>query len=233
MKTLAAITFFSMVALCPSLFAQGCGHWMTVQYSAYFNISAGNMTQSSYTLYTNSIVDGSASGTCPLGCSCSPTPTHHGSVGSNIHRHSDGVLMGSSSTNGTPVCYNCYLSTTNPLDITGVPGVVYDFQSGNEVFCSAAGLLFDAALSFSAGVSVTNYQWNQLPPVGNACQYNKQCPVPTVATCGVGTIYQAPQGGGCTPNYRWLYFLYYTTGAGTHCFQYGLVVAIDAPTPCD
>jgi hypothetical protein len=234
-RALIVLASFLVIALCPASFAQGCSGWMTAHYSAYWNLSAANMTQTSYTMYTSSVLDGYTSGTCPtIGCGINCNGVyHHGWVPASIKNHNTGALVGSASTTGPLVCWSCYISVTSPLDITGVPGVLYDYSASNYVICSLAGTFYTALFSFSTGVGITNYQWNGYPPSGNACQYNKQCPIPTVASCGVGTIYEAAQGGGCGPTYRWLYFLYYKTGGGTHCFPVGLVVESNIPHGCD
>ena len=60
--------------------------------------------------------------------------------------YSNGAVIGSNYTNGGYVSYNSYVGVTNPLDIIGVPGVVYDFFSNPRVICTVVGNIFSSNL---------------------------------------------------------------------------------------
>lgn len=150
-STVVVVLLFSV-----SGFAQGCGGWMTPQYSTYLSYTVGPAAGGKVTIYTRTSVDGSTSGICPLGCGCG-TPQHIGQAKTQVKQHSNGALLGSNYTNGGYVPWNSYVGVSNTLNVVGVPGVVYDYLGTGEVFCTAAGTLFNNTQTTPIDADIPGY----------------------------------------------------------------------------
>ncbi len=65
--------------------------------------------------------------------------------------------MGSNTTHGGYVPWNSYVGVANTLNIVGVPGVIYNFQSTQSVNCTAAGRLYTSSFLDGLDVDIPGY----------------------------------------------------------------------------
>jgi hypothetical protein len=127
-----------------SAFGQGCGVVMTRNYAAYNNISF-DATH----IYTQVLVDGSASCTPTPSCPCNTathTPKAYNQIGSTGGWQS-----------GSPTCVNCYISFQNNQSSLATPGVDQQFNGGGEIVCSIAGVFFSSFFGHKLGIRESAY----------------------------------------------------------------------------
>lgn len=172
-----------------SVLAQGCSSWMTPGYSSY-----SSLTWSGTSFNSSVLVEGTTTGTCPLGCSCSGV-RHYPRANNQL-----GPVGGWSTGNLVP--WNSYISYEDDQTWDDpVPGDVYDFESAGEVECTAVGLF--ASFPFPDidwGEPVTFTESTTALAVGGWCPQANACVNTTMPECPVTLV--LPTSGGCFPFYE-------------------------------
>lgn len=168
--------------------AQGCGGWMTPQYSTYDSESTDGSN-----IYTSVLVDGTASGQCPIGCSCTGVQ-HHASVNNVI-----GSVGGTQ--NGPYVPWNGYVSFENDQSIAAAAGQQFQFSGSGEVICSAVGVLYLANLAskYLSIAETTDYLVRD--EGGGVCQVEPDCFDMMAPRCPIGVINVVGSDKTCKPCY--------------------------------
>jgi hypothetical protein len=200
-----------------SVSAQGCSSWMTPAYSSY-----SSLTWSGTSFNSSVLVEGTTSGACPLGYSCSGV-RHYPRANNQL-----GPVGGWSTGNLVP--WNSYISYQDDQTWGDpVPGDVYDFESEGEIECTAVGLFasfpfptpgFGFAITFTS--STTPYSnASGVCPQANACTNG-------TPACPVSGINRPPAGSMC-----WPYYESVIPFIGPLCVQVPWDVALaDGPNTC-
>lgn len=200
--------------------AQGCSSWMSPQYSTYDS----EITDGS-NIYTSVLVDGTTSGQCPVGCSCTGIQ-HHASIYNSI-----GSVGGT--VNGSYVPWNGYVDSENDQSTAAAVGQEYQFSGRGEVICSAVGVLYIAYLgSNRLAIAETSERTlsGPIPPADN-CNLAAYCYGGVTPRCFSGSWHVS----GTCPPYWTCYTLSYRLAPGdpwhclpsSYCFE-----ASTGPGPC-
>ena len=172
-----------------SVLAQGCGSWMTPAYSSY-----SSLTWSGTSINSSVLVEGTTTGTCPLGCSCSGV-RHYPRANNQL-----GPVGGWSTGNFVP--WNSYISYEDDQTVDDpVAGVNYDYESTGDVYCTVVGLF--ATFPFPTlnwGFAYTFTASTTLAPVGGYCPQTNACYNTKQPMCPVSAVWE-----GNSPNC----YLYY------------------------
>lgn len=178
----ASALFVCYVAVSPhTLLGQGCATTLQKHFSLYSTLSTSGNT------ITQTVrVDGYASVYPSPGCPMNTaihTPKVENKLGSI-----GGWYTGSSG------CASCYYSYPKTLQIVGVPGVVYPFESNGSMVCSMIGTFWTGGpvggkvyplISSNCGTNPLP-PWNQLNGswgVFGGCVLNDGTPVPSSDQC--------------------------------------------------
>lgn len=200
--------------------AQGCSSWMTPQYDTYQSESTDGSN-----IYTSVSVDGTATGQCPIGCSCSGVQ-HHASVNNVI-----GSVGGAES--GPYVPWNGYVNFENDQTMPATVGQEYTFNGQGEVICTAVGILYIAYLASNrVAIAETSERTlsGPIPPADN-CNLAAYCYGGVTPRCFSSSWHVT----GTCPPYWTCYTLSYRLAPGdpwhclpsSYCFE-GSV----GPGPC-
>jgi hypothetical protein len=157
--------------------AQGCGNWMTPEYSTYTNYSSDGTY-----IYTAVGVSGTTTGNCPFGCdfecnSATHTPHAYNVVGG----------VGGWQT-GSPVVWDYELAQENDQKLQAAVGQQYNFTAETEVVCSVAGVLYvvseyDFLLIWQTTAKLQS-------DLGHGtCVTTDDCLGGATPLCGVGDVY--------------------------------------------
>jgi len=159
--------------------AQGRSSWMIPGYSSYATITWNGTGFDSSVL-----VDGTTTGTCPLGCSCGP---RHYAMVYNIIGPVGGWVT------GPEVAWNSYISVENDQTFDDPqPGQDYSFEAEGEVECTAVGLLasfpFPALPNFGLAGTFTASTTDE--PVGGFCPQRNACIGGVQPVCPVSKVWE-------------------------------------------
>lgn len=198
--------------------AQGCSSWMTPQYSTYDSESTDGSN-----IYTSVSVDGTATGQCPVGCSCSGVQ-HHASVNNVV-----GSVGGTE--NGPYVPWNGYVDFENDQTMPATVGQEYTFNGQGEVLCTAVGILYIAYLaSRYVSIAATTFRSSPFGQPGPNCDVTPACSGGVTPRCTTAVVVD---GKPCS-NYHLCFFLSYrfsTTGSYT-CVGPGACLTAGGPGTC-
>ncbi len=127
-------------------------------YASYVNVSA----DANNVIYSTAVVDGSYFA-MPLGAVHTP----------EVYNSLNGV---GGWVYGTAAPPQNYVSATNNQHIQGSPGVVYQNNTTEQVFCSVGGLVYVATINFGISVKVATYKFVSTDPVARYSTYTLSCP---------------------------------------------------------
>jgi len=195
-----------------SVLAQGCSSWMTPGYSSY-----SSLTWSGTSFNSSVLVEGTTTGTCPLGCSCSGV-RHYPRANNQL-----GPVGGWSTGNLVP--WNSYISYQDDQTWDDpVPGDVYDFESEGEIECTAVGLfaMFPFPDLDDWGEAVTYTE--STTAGGKSCPQANACLNTTLPECPVTLVIDQ---AGCFP-----FYLTYVPYIGTACFWANSSQRVSEPGVC-
>ena len=179
-----------------SALGQGCSSWMTPGYSSYSSLTASGSSFNSSVL-----VEGTTTGTIPLGCGGS-SEIHHYPMVYNALGSVGGWYTGSQVPWNSYISYQNDQSTDDPE-----PGENYDYASTADVYCTVVGLF--ATFPFPDidwGEAVTFTESTTALPVGGWCPQANACLNTTLPECPVTLV--LPSSGSCFPYYETFVSLY-------------------------